>query len=143
MNNVNRYGQSIQRTSDLSVEELWTRVVQIEKWPLYTASITSAKILGDGSLVMGSRIVINQPGAPEATWTVTELAEGKSFTYEMRRAGLVSIAEHVVDAHGENGSILTLTFSMHGRFAAIWALLMGKKIREYLQLEAEGLTKNS
>ena len=129
--------------SSLSADSLWERVRNIEEWPKRTPSITSAEILGDGTLARGSEIVIKQPGAPESKWIVTEYSEGNSFTYEMRRAGLVTTAFHVVEAEMPTGSSLTLIFSMQGRLAKVWGVLMGRKVRKFLQLEAEGLTKVS
>lgn len=129
--------------SSLSADSLWERVRNIEEWPKRTPTITSAEILGDGTLARGSEIVIKQPGAPESKWIVTEYSEGNSFTYEMRRAGLVTTAFHVVEAEMPTGSSLTLIFSMQGRLAKVWGVLMGRKVRKFLQLEAEGLTKVS
>ncbi len=129
-------------SSDLSLEALWKRVIQIEEWPAFTPSITSAHVAGNGQLDIGAHVVINQPGAPEATWTVTEFNEQKSFTYEMRRAGLVSVAHHAVEPTDTGGSVLHVSFSMQGRLAKVWGALMGKKIKEFLQLEVEGLTKS-
>lgn len=129
-------------SSDLSLEALWKRVIQIEEWPAFTPSITSAHVAGDGQLVTGAQVVINQPGAPEATWTVTEFSDQKSFTYEMHRAGLVSAAHHAVERTDTGGSVLHLSFSMQGPLAKVWGTLMRKKIEEFLQLEAEGLTKS-
>ena len=130
----------ISRECPQSPEALWERVRIIEEWPSLTPSITSAKILGDGILALGSEILIKQPGAPESKWIVTEYVEGNSFTYEMRRSGLVSIAHHVVEAEMPTGASLTLIFSMQGKLAQVWGFLMGRKIRKYLELEANGLT---
>lgn len=129
------------RESSLSADALWERVRNVEEWPQRTASITSAHVVDEGPLAMGSRIVINQPGAPEATWTVTEFVEGNSFTYEMRRSSLVATAHHVVEAELPTGSSLTLIFSMQGRLAKVWGIVMGRKIRKFLELEAIGLTR--
>ena len=127
--------------TSLSAEALWDRVRNVEEWPKRTASISSAEILGGGSLAEGSEIVMKQPGAPESKWIVTEYSEGNSFTYEMRRAGLITTAHHVVEAELPAGSSLTLIFAMQGRLAKVWGVLMGRKIHRFLQLEAEGLTK--
>ena len=132
---------STSRSSELSVDALWMRVVDIEKWPQFTSSISSAVIAHGGVLEVAAEVVIKQPGAPESTWTVTELINQKAFTYEMHRAGLVTVAQHAVEASSTGGSVLTLTFSMRGRLAKVWGALMSKKIREFLQLEVEGLTQ--
>lgn len=131
----------ISRECPQSPEALWERVRNIEEWPSLTPSITSAKILGDGILALGSEILIKQPGAPESKWIVTEYVEGNSFTYEMRRSGLVSTAHHVVEAEMPTGASLTLIFAMQGKLAQVWGFLMGRKIRKFLKLEADGLTK--
>lgn len=131
----------ISRECPQSPEALWERVRIIEEWPSLTPSITSAKILGDGILALGSEILIKQPGAPESKWIVTEYVEGNSFTYEMRRSGLVSTAHHVVEAEMPTGASLTLIFAMQGKLAQVWGFLMGRKIRKFLKLEADGLTK--
>lgn len=131
----------ISRECPQSPEALWERVRNIEEWPSLTPSITSARILGDGILALGSEILIKQPGAPESKWIVTEYVEGNSFTYEMRRSGLVSTAHHVVEAEMPTGASLTLIFAMQGKLAQVWGFLMGRKIRKFLKLEADGLTK--
>jgi hypothetical protein len=112
--------------SSLSADALWERVRNIEEWPERTASISSAEIIGNGTLATGSEIVMKQPGAPESKWVVTEYT-----------------AHHVVEAELPTGSSLTLIFAMQGRFAKVWGVLMGRKIRKFLELEAEGLTKTS
>ncbi len=129
------------RETPLSADVLWERVRNIEEWPKRTPSITSAQVDTEGPLAIGSRIIINQPGAPESTWTVTEYVEGNSFAYEMRRSDLVTTAHHVVEAELPSGSSLTLIFSMEGRLAKVWGFLMGRKIRKFLELEATGLTR--
>lgn len=129
------------RESPLPADALWERVRNIEEWPKRTPSVTSAQFDTGGPLAIGSRIIINQPGAPESTWSVTEYVEGNSFTYEMRRSGLVTTAHHVVEAELPSGSSLTLIFSMQGRLAKVWGFLMGRKIRKFLELEATGLTQ--
>lgn len=143
MNYMSKVSFLFASETSLSAEALWENVRDIEEWPKRTVSISSAEILGNGALKQGSEIVIKQPGAPESKWIVTEYSEGKSFAYEMRKAGLITTALHVVEAEMPTGSSLTLIFSMQGRLAKVWALLMGRKIRKFLQLEAEGLTKVS
>lgn len=129
------------RECSQSPDALWERVRNIEEWPTLTPSITSAKILGGGPLTLGSEIVIKQPGAPESTWTVSDYVEGNTFTYEMHRSGLTTTAYHVVEAELPSGSSLTLIVSMQGRLAKVWGFLMGRKIRKFLELEANGLTQ--
>lgn len=129
--------------SSLSADALWERVRNLEEWPSYTSSIISAEIIGNGKLAVGSEILIKQPGAPEATWIVTEYSEGSLFTYEMRRSGVTTTAHHVVEPELPSGSSLTLIFSMQGRLAKFWGFLMGRKIRTFLELEANGLTRTN
>ena len=51
-----------------------------------------------------------QPRLPTAVWTVTELADGSSHTWESRSRGVTVAAAHVVEPHPD-GSRLTLALT--------------------------------
>jgi len=121
-------------------ERVWEVLVDVESWPTWTASVGSARLLDGGPLAEGSRVQLRQPRLPKAVWVVTELVEGRSFTWSARGPGVVSSAEHRVEASAE-GSLVTLTFSQAGVLGRPAGLLAGGMVRRYVQMEAAGLKR--
>ena len=112
-----------------------------ERWPEWTASVTSVELLTPGPLAVGSRVRIRQPGFPPAFWTVTELGE-RDFTWVTRGPGAVVTARHRVEPVDQRSrGHLSL------RFAGLFGPLLGRLTRSinerYLSMEAAGLKNRS
>jgi uncharacterized membrane protein len=126
-------------TADIaaSPEQVWQILLDVESWPRWTTSMRSVRRLDPGPLRIGSRARIKQPGLPVMVWEVTELDEGKGFSWVARSPGVDATGLHQVEA-APGGSRLTLTVSWTGAFAGLAGALEGKRTREYLTLEADG-----
>ena len=70
------------RHIDAPAQSLWEVLFDVARWPEWTPTIDSVELLDDGPLQVGSRARIRQPRLPRATWQVTEVVEGRSFTWE-------------------------------------------------------------
>lgn len=116
-------------------DEIWAVLEDVERWPTWTASMRSVRIVGGGPLAVGSVIEVRQPRLPKAIWTITELAPGRSFSWTSRSPGLVSVGGHRVDG---SGTVL-LTFAQTGPLGSVLGLLMTPLIRSYVRTEAAGL----
>ena len=91
---------------------------------------------------MGSRARIRQPKLPLADWRVTELAEGRSFTWVTRSPGVRVTARHWVDPQaGESRATLCLSFA--GLLGPLVGWLTRALNERYLRLEADGLKQRS
>ncbi len=72
-------------TIDAPLAVVWAVYSDIEHWPEWTASVTTARLEPRGPLALGSRASIKQPRFPRVTWTVTDIepatfvAMGESF----------------------------------------------------------------
>ena len=121
---------------------VWSVLCELERWPEWTQSITRVERLGTGPFAVGSRVRIKQPGMPPVVWQVTELIAGKSFTWEARNAGLLSVAEHEIGAGATPDQCrITLRFVQTGFFAPLLTLLAGSKPSRFVNMEAAGLKR--
>jgi uncharacterized membrane protein len=116
---------------------VWQALIDVEDWPRWTTSMSDVKRLDKGSLRMGSRARIKQPGFPVCVWEVTEFAEGTSFSWETRTPGLIVTAGHEVSATAD-GCRLTLSVAWTGVFGGLTSALMGKRTRESITRDANG-----
>ncbi|MEW2352763.1 SRPBCC family protein [Spirillospora sp. NPDC029432] len=121
-------------------ETVWRHLIDFERWPEMTASVTRAERLDDGPLGPGSRVLIHQPRLAPATWTVTEFTAGGSFTWESRAPGVVTTGGHIVTA-GPAGTTARLTLTQRGPAAPLIGLLYGRLSRRYVTMEAAGLKR--
>lgn len=145
---------------------VWPVIADVTRWSEWTASITSVELLDDGPFRVGSRAKVRQPGFPAVVWTVTDLVEGSSFTWEARTPGLRSTGTHAVrpvpagsavdtvapatadapvapaDSVDSVDSVATLGIRQEGAMAWLMKLLFAKKSRRFVQMEADGLRRH-
>ena len=69
-------------------------------------------------------------------WTVTELADGSSYTWESSSPGV--IAAHVVELHPD-GSRLTLALTVSGPLCGIGWLLTRSLTKRFVDTEAASI----
>lgn len=112
----------------------------VAHWPEWTPTIESVERLDDGPLRVGSRAKVRQPRLPRAEWEVTEVVDGRSFTWEATGPGLRTIGRHEVVPDGD-GSRVTLSIEQTGPMGAIAALVWRRLSQRYIELEAESLDK--
>ena len=125
------------------VEKVWPILMDIESWPSLTESMTSVQRLDGGPLQVGSRVRIQQPKLPPATWTVTELVRGDRFVWTARGPGFVSTAYHEVTASGADQTRLRLAVEQSGPLGGLVGRLGGKLTDRYIALEAAGIKRRA
>ena len=123
-------------------DRVWAVIADVERWPEWTPTVTRIRRLDRGPFVVGSRARVQQPKLPPAIWRVTELHEGRSFTWVSRSPGVCVIAEHGVEATG-TGARATLSIRFTGWLGPLVARLTRRLTERYLALEAQGLSQRS
>ena len=128
------------RHIDAPTGQVWEVLFDVARWPDWTPTILSVERLDKGPFRVGSRARVRQPRLPRASWEVTEVVDGRSFTWEARGPGMRTIARHEVVPDGE-GSRVTLSIEQTGPMGAVAALVWRRLTQRYIELEAESLDK--
>ena len=81
-------------TIDAPLAVVWAVYSDIEHWPEWTASVTTAHLDPSGPLALGSRASIKQPRFPRVTWTVTHIEPERSWRWANHSIGAHTSADH-------------------------------------------------
>lgn len=119
-------------------DEVWDILVDVEKWPEWTESMSSVRPLGTGPMGVGARFEVQQPKLPVAKMTVVDWQPGHRFTWRSEGRAVWAVADHVLTPDGRECT-LTLNLRFAGPLARIAVLFTDKLVRQYLQMEAQGL----
>jgi len=128
---------------DAPATVVWDVFSDVERWPEWTASVTTLTALDGPGLEVGKRFEIKQPRLPKLVWEVTELTPGTSWTWVQRSPGGCTVARHEVIAESEARTQVRQQLDQRGPIGALVGLLMRGMTRRYLELEAAGLKARS
>lgn len=131
------YGRTT--TTSAAAERLWAAVTDVERWPDWIETYESVRRDQAGPLAAGHTAHVKQKGLAAGDWAVTELEEGRAFTWESRQPGVRFVGRHAVTAEPDGGSRLMLSFETSGPLSGLVRLLYGRKVRAYVDIEAERL----
>jgi carbon monoxide dehydrogenase subunit G len=121
---------------------VWATVSDIEHWSAWTPTISSIRRLDPGPLALGTRAIVRQPKLLPARWQITELEEGRSFTWIARGPGILVTARHAIE-DAANGSRVTLSLDFSGPLGPLCARLTRGLNARYLAMEARELKKHT
>ena len=124
---------------DAPAQLVWEVFSDIERWPEWTASVTSLVGRDGPGLGVGKRFVIKQPGMGTLVWEVTEVDPGRSWTWVQHAPGALTTARHDVIALPDGRTLIRQQLDQRGVLGALVARLMVNKTKRFLQLEARGL----
>ena len=118
---------------------VWDVFTDVERWPTWTASVTSLRAM-DGGLDVGNRFRIKQPRFPRLTWTVTAVTPGSSWSWASTTPGNTTVASHWVEPiDGGARTLVRQRIDQRGPGGALVGRLARGLTQKYLRLEAEGL----
>ncbi|MGE2814286.1 SRPBCC family protein [Mycobacterium heidelbergense] len=128
---------------DAPAQLVWEVFSDVERWPEWTASVTSLVGQDGPNIAVGRRFAIKQPGMQKLVWQVTEIEPGTSWTWVQRSPGSLVTARHYVDAQPGGRTLVRQQLDQRGPLGALVGRLMVKKTKRFLQLEAQGLKARS
>jgi uncharacterized membrane protein len=135
----------IQQTIEIAAppKRVWDVMIDVERWPEWTSSVSRVELLGGTAFTVGSRVRIRQPRLAAAVWTVTTIEPERYFEWRSVVPGLTSIGGHRVEPLGSERSRVVLSVEWRGVLAPLINLIYGGLSRRYVATEAEGLKRRS
>ncbi|MCZ7438946.1 SRPBCC family protein [Micromonospora sp. WMMC241] len=134
-----RFVETVEIAAD--VERVWAVQTDVEHWPEWTPSVTAARRLEPGPLVLGSTARLTQPRLRPAVWRVTEIDPPHAFVWESASPGVRSRGEHRLVPLGDGRTRAELVLTQTGPLAGLVGLFGGATMRRYLRQEADGLRR--
>jgi hypothetical protein len=128
---------------DADVERVWAVLVDVPRWPEWTASVSRAERGEPGPLAVGATARLTQPKLRPAVWRVTELTERQGFVWVSDTAGVRTTAEHRLVPLPDGRTRVDLAFDQSGPLAGLIGWLYGGMLRRYVRMEADGLRRRS
>jgi hypothetical protein len=120
------------------LEVVWRVTADVERWPEWTPTVTSVRLIGGGPIGPGSVARIKQPAQPESEWRVTVFEPGRRFAWETRRRGLRMVGLHELEVAGA-GTTNTLRVEAEGALAVLLWPVLRLALRQALADENRGL----
>jgi uncharacterized membrane protein len=124
---------------DAPAEIVWRVYRDVERWPEWTASMDEIAFVRGDALEDGAAVRIKQPRLPRVTWQVTELTPGRSWAWESRSPGALTVGRHVVTPLADGTTRVEQSIDQTGPLGSLIGRLMAGTTRRYLRMEAEGL----
>jgi uncharacterized membrane protein len=128
---------------DAPAQLVWEVFSDVQRWPEWTASVTSLVGRDGANIAAGKRFAIKQPGMSKLVWKVTEIDPGLSWTWVQRSPGVRVSARHDVIAQSDGRTLVRQQLDQRGVLGALVGRLMVKKTKRFLELEAQGLKARS
>ena len=121
---------------------IWSVMSDIERWPEWTASITSIERTETGPLGVGSKARVKQPKLAAANFVVTTWQPERGFDWVTSNAAVTAVGRHWI-APAATGARVTLAVEFSGPLSGVIAWLYGGLTTRYVRMEAEGLKQRS
>jgi hypothetical protein len=123
----------------VSPARVWSVLLDVERWPEWTTSVTRVQRMEVGPLTLGSRTRVWQPRLMPAVWRVNSLDEGRRiFAWTTRTFGATIIGRHQVDAL-KSHSRVSISLDYTGPLSAVIARVYRELLWDYLTREGNGL----
>lgn len=132
------------RESTAPVERLWAVMSDVRRWPEWLPTVDAVTPLDPDRVdEVGAEYRVEQPRLPAAVWRITEVVEGRSFTWESTAPGLRSVGTHVLRPAGDGTTTITLGIEWSGLLAPVLRLLAGRTAQDYVEQEAAALDRTA
>ena len=121
-------------------DQVWDVLIDVERWPVWTPTVTRVERLDPGPITLGSRTKLWQPRLIPTAWQVTGLdPQARIFVWEATRPGVRVIARHHAELVPGGSTRVTLELAYRGVLGRFMAMQLKHLNWDYLTKEAKGL----
>ena len=129
----------VTRSTTLPADTLWPVLSDVRRWADWLPTVDAVRALEpDRPEEVGASYVVDQPGLPRATWTITDWRPGAGFTWESAATGVHSTGRHEL-APTDGRDDHRAGHRVERAAGRLLRLLLGRKTRSYVTREAEAL----
>ena len=121
---------------------VWQVMSDVERWPEWTASVSSVTRTSGGPLRVGATARVRQPKLAPADFTVTRWEPHRGFDWMTKNPFVTAVGGHWIDRMA-NGSRVTLSVEFSGALAPLIGWVYGRLTTRYIEMEAAGLKRRS
>jgi hypothetical protein len=121
---VSRWETTSALRATVSRSAIWELAyASADAWPRWNEAIRSAEL--DEPLALGATARIVFRSGLRLRFRVVEFEQGRLFTDEARLPGARIGHRHLLERHGEHGSLLVNTIYIEGPLAWLWRRIIG------------------
>ncbi|OZM71867.1 polyketide cyclase [Amycolatopsis antarctica] len=131
----------VSRQVEAAAGVVWQVMIDVERWPEWTDSVTAVRRLDDGPFGLGSQVRIKQPGLPATVWRVTDFQRHKSFTWFTHSPGVRTFGFHRLVAESDGGVTVRLGIEQRGLLAPLAGMFLTGLTRRHVETEARSLKR--
>ena len=122
-------------------DAVWLIMADVVRWPDWLPTVTRVEALDGETLAVGRRYRVLQPRLRPATWVVTALDSGRSFSWDCQWLGITVTAQHELVASAATSTTVRLTVRYAGPLAPLAGWLTSSTTAGYIRQEAAALKR--
>ncbi|KAA2265104.1 hypothetical protein F0L68_05440 [Solihabitans fulvus] len=112
---------------DGDLATVWSVVTDVDNWRAWDPHEEDARI--DGEFAAGATGWSKPHGAPGATWTITDVVEGRSWASQCALPGGRLVGENTFEALGDGRIRCVKSVHVYGPLVPLFRLYFGRRIR--------------
>ncbi len=121
--------------------DVFNILVDVIHWHTWTRSIISAEIMDNEALKIGSKVRLYQPRKRPVIWELTDLQDGRGFTWETRTFGLKVTSSYWV-ASAVDSAKVDMSVAISGWLSPILFGLTWAVAENFMEMEIQGLKRH-
>jgi hypothetical protein len=118
--------KSVTKTTTKTASEIWAKYADVANWNTWDTDTEYSSL--NGNFELGAIGKVKPKDSSEATFTITEFVEGKSFMVTCNLPLAQIKFNHIIDQKTDGSVDLTHSVELVGFLAPLWNLIIGNSL---------------